>query len=121
MTRFDGGARVRARVALLAAMLAIVVSTACGSGLFGKVYEYEEDVTISLDGSADVIVNASVPALVALRGLDLNTDPSTRLDRDRVRAMYTSPLCEVTRVSRPWRRFGRQFVQIRVRVPDIRK
>jgi hypothetical protein len=116
----DGSARVRARVALLAATLVILASAACGSGLFGKVYEYEEDVHVSLDGSAEVIVNASVPALVALRGLNLNTDPSTRLDRDQVRAAYTSPLCEVTRVSRPWRRFGRQFVQVRAHVPDIR-
>jgi hypothetical protein len=123
MRRIDGSARVRARVALLAtlAVVAIAASAACGSGLFGKVYEYEEDIHISLDGSADVIVNASVPALVALRGLALNTDPSARLDRDQVRAAYNSPLAEVTRVSRPWRRFGRQFVQVRARVPDIRK
>jgi hypothetical protein len=121
MTRIDGNARVHACVALLATTLVILASAACGSGLFGKVYEYEEDVHVSLDGSADVTVNASVAALVALRGLSLNPDPSTRLDRDQVRAAFTSPLLEVTRVSRPWRRFGRQFVQVRLRVPDIRK
>lgn len=121
MTRIDGSARIRARAALLAATLVILASAACGSGLFGKVYEYEEDIYISLDGSAEVIVNASVPALVTLRGVTLNTDPSARLNRDQVRALYESPLSEVTRVSRPWRRFGRQFVQVRARVPDIRK
>ena len=52
----------------------------------------------------DVIVNASVPALVALRGADLGTDPAARLDRDQVRALYDTAVTEVTRVSRPWRR-----------------
>ena len=47
---------------------------ACGS-VFGKVYEYEEDMHVSLDGSADVIVNASIPALVSLRGLELDVEP----------------------------------------------
>jgi hypothetical protein len=108
-------------VALLAATLAILTSVACGSRFFGKVYEYEEDVTVSLDGSAEVVVNASVPALVALRGLPLNVDPTVRLDRELVRAAYSSPLCEVTRVSRPWRRQGRQFVQVRAHIPDLRK
>ena len=47
-----------------------LAGAACGGRLFGKVYEYEEDIYLSLDGSAELIVNASVPALVALRGLD---------------------------------------------------
>jgi len=119
--RIDGGARVRARVALLAATLMIVASAACGTRLFGKAYEYEEDIYVSLDGSADIIVNASVPALVTLRGLNLNVDRAASLDREQVRAAYSSPVCEVTRVSRPWRRQGRQFTQIRAHVPDIRK
>ena len=107
--------------AVLVALVLTAVTAACGGGLFGKVYEYEEDVYLSLDGSAEVIVNASIPALVALRGIDLPLDPAARLDRDQIRAAYTSPLTEVTRVSRPWRRQGRRFVQVRVRVPDIRK
>ena len=37
-------------------------------GLFGRQYEYEEDLYLALDGSATLVVNASVPALVALRG-----------------------------------------------------
>jgi hypothetical protein len=89
--------------------------------MFGKVYEYEEDLYVSLDGSAQLIVNASIPALVTLRGLDLPIDPGVRLDTDRIRAAYTSPLTEVTRVSRPWRRQGRRFVQVRLRVKDIRR
>jgi hypothetical protein len=48
-------------------------------------------------------------------------DPTSRLDRDRIRAAYESAGASVTRVSRPWRRQGRRFVQIRVRVDDIRR
>ena len=36
---------------------------------FGREYEYEEQLYLDVDGSATVIVNASMPALVALRGL----------------------------------------------------
>lgn len=95
----------------------------CGGQLFGKIYEYEEDLYLSLDGSANLIINTSIPALVALRGLDLDDSPSAQVDklRGRIRTLYESPLTEVTRVSRPWRRFGRRFVQIRLQVSDIRR
>lgn len=98
-----------------------IVVAACGGRVFGKVYEYEEDLYVSIDGSAELIVNASIPALVSLRGVDLPVDPAARLDRDRIRAVYASPVTEVTRVSRPWRRQGRRFVQVRLRVADIRR
>ena len=117
MTRIDCGA---ARALFLGVMLALALAAGCG-GLFGKVYEYEEDVTLALDGSAEITVNASAPALAALRGLDLSMDPAVRLDREAVRAAYQTPFAQVTRVSRPWRRHGRRFVQIRLSVPDIRK
>ena len=107
--------------AVVVALLLTAVSAACGGGLFGKVYQYRGGRDLSLDGSAEVIINASIPALVTLRGLDLPLDPAARLDRDMIRAAYTSPLTEVTRISQPWRRHGRRFVQVRVRVPDIRK
>jgi hypothetical protein len=107
-------------VAAILALLAIF-SVGCNQRLFGKVYEYEEDLYLSLDGSAEVTVNASIPALVNLRGLDLPLDPAARLDRDAIRAAYTSPVAEVIRVSRPWRRQGRRFVQIRLRLNDIRR
>jgi hypothetical protein len=114
----DASARVR--VARLLIVLAACAS-ACGGPIFGKAYEYEEDVYVSLDGSADLTINTSIAALVALRGIALNVDPSTRLDREQVRAAYTSPVSEVTRVSRPWTRQGRRFVQVRVHAPDLRK
>jgi hypothetical protein len=111
---------IRVAAALVPLVLSIVAA-ACGGRLFGKVYEYEEDVHVSLDGSAELIVNASIPALVTLRGFDLPVDPAARLDRGRIRAAFTSPLTDVTRVSRPWRRQGRRFVQVRLRVADIRR
>ena len=106
-----------------AACLALAVfAAACGAGpLFGKVYEYEEDLYLSLDGSADIIVNASIPALASLRGLDLDVDPAVPVDRERIRELYESNVTDVRRVSREWRRHGRRYVQIRLHVPDIRQ
>jgi hypothetical protein len=90
------------------------------SDVFGKQYEYEEDLTLDLSGSAMLTVNASVASLVALRGIDLDPQTTT-LDRDRVRALFDSPVARVTSVRRPWRRRGRQFMQVNLRIPDIRR
>ena len=43
-------------------------------------------------------VNASVAALVALRGVDLTSIRSARLDRDEVRALFEGPGVDVTSV-----------------------
>ena len=111
-----------ARAVLVIAMgVATAAGAACTGGLLGKQYEYEEDLYLALDGSATLVVNASVPALVALRGIDLDLDPRPGPDLNRIRAAYESPVTEVTRVSPPWRRAGRRFVQIRLTVKDIRK
>lgn len=112
----------RARAGAFAALLlAVTLTAACGgSSVFGKRYEYEEDLTLDLDGSATLTINASIPALVALRGLDLDQSDS-RVDRDKIRAAYESHVSDVTRVSRPWRRKGRSYVQIRVRTEDVRR
>jgi len=106
---------------LASALLASALAAGCGGGLFGKVYEYEEDAHLSLDGSADITVNASAAALAALRGLNVSMDPAVILDREAVRSAYQSPVTQVMRVSRPWRRQGRRFIQVRVHVPDVRK
>lgn len=111
----------RARVAILALAGALAAAGCGAGGLFGKVYEYEEDLYLALDGSADLIINASIPALVSLRGVDLNTDPSAPVDREKIRALYESPITNVTRVSRPWRRNGRRYVQIRLSVEDVER
>jgi len=108
------------RQALALAALALLLLTSCARP-FGRQYEYEEEVYIDLDGSATVIVNTSVAALAALHGLDVPLDPGVPVDREAIRDLYTSPVTEVTRVSRPWRRDGRRFVQIRVDVSDVRK
>ena len=112
--------RVRA-AALLIVTIAAGATMACGGRLFGKQYEYEEDLYLSTDGSAELTVNASIPALVALRGLDLDTTPAAQVDRIKLRQLYESADTEVMRVSRPWNRDGRRFVQIRVKVHDIRR
>lgn len=105
---------------LLFALLALFAVSGCGGTGLVKQYEYEEDIYLSLDGSATVYVNASIPALVNLRGLDLNTAPTALLDRAKIRTLFSSPAVRVSRIS-SWRRFGRRFVQVRLAVEDITK
>jgi hypothetical protein len=108
--------------AAVLAVLFLAAAGACGgSGLFGRQYEYEEDLTLGLDGRATIVVNASLASLVALRGLPLPVDRAARLRDDEIRALFTSPVTQVIRVSRPWTRKGRRFIQVRVRVSDINR
>jgi hypothetical protein len=93
---------------------------ACGTNPLSRKYEYEEEVYVDLDGSATVYVNAAVPALVALRGADLPLDPSARLDRQDVRAIFESPVSRVANVSTS-RRDGRRYVHVRLEVEDVRR
>jgi len=114
------GARWTVALAALALAAAAFWFRSSVADVFGRQYEYEEDLTIDLDGSATLTVNASLPALVALRGLPL--DPlATSVDRERVRAAYESPVARVVSVPRPWRRHGRQFVQINLEIDDLRR
>ena len=55
-------------------LIALAVSAGCRGGLV-KQYEYEEEIYLSIDGRATMHVNASLPSLVALRGLDVDPDP----------------------------------------------
>jgi hypothetical protein len=96
-----------------------VVSASC-RGTFSRKYEYEEDVYLNADGSATVYVNASVPALVALRGVDLDPDPRARFDRRKVRAIFESPYTEVESVTGS-RRDNRRYAHLRIEVPDVSK
>ena len=109
-------------VAVALVIVWCAISSACGGGggFLGKVYEYDEDLYIALDGSADLVVSASIPALEALRGLKVD-ERSTATLRNLVRDAYQSSVTQVTRVSRPWRRFGRRYVQVRLHVTDVRK
>jgi hypothetical protein len=109
----------RRLVAAAVVVLAIIVSTACGSALRPK-YEYDEDVFLALDGSAIIYLNASVPALVALRGLDLDVDPHARLDRAKIRAFFESPVTHVVNNAAS-RRNHRRYVHLRIEVSDVRR
>jgi hypothetical protein len=113
----------RTRAMLLAVLVAAAAQTACGggNGLLSPQYEYEEDLTLKLDGSATLVVNASIPALIALHALPINPDPRMRADdtRKRLREVYTSPYADVLRVN-TWTKYGRRFVGIRLRIPDVR-
>ena len=79
----------RTRAALLAIVLAAVAAACAGRSPLGPEYEYEEDLTLSMDGSAALVVNTSVLALDALKGMSLNPDVAARTDqlRDQIRAL----------------------------------
>lgn len=104
----------------LVALVLLCASVGGCRGALSRTYEYEEDVHLALDGSATVYVNASVPALVALRAAELPLDPRARLDRADVRAMFDTPVSHVANVSTS-RRDRRRYVHVRVDVPDIRR
>jgi hypothetical protein len=103
-------------------VLALLVSTAACSGtssLFRQ-YEYEEEVYLSLDGSATIYVNSSLPALNALRGTTFDASQTARVDIPAVRAWFSTPATRVVRVSQS-RRSNRRFVHVRLDVDDITK
>jgi hypothetical protein len=108
------------RVGVCAALVAAVMAAAsCGGGIFGQ-YEYEEDLYLSLDGSATIYVNSSIAVLNALRGASMDADPAAPLDVDAVRGFFTSPVTRVTRVTRSTRR-NRRYVHVRIAVDDVRR
>lgn len=107
------------RLAFALVLIAVLASIACGNVIARK-YEYEEEVFLDLDGSATVYVNASVPALVLLRGVKLPVDASARLDRQMVRDLYQSPVTQVASVTTS-RREGRRYVHLRLNASDVRK
>jgi hypothetical protein len=110
------------RAGWIAALSLAALTLAIGCGrLFGREYEYEEQLYLAVDGSATLTVDASVPALIALRGFALDSSPRALLDPARVRQLYESPACHVTRVPRPWYRHGRRFVQIQMQIDDVRQ
>lgn len=106
------------RGVLIVSLALAVVAGGCRSA-FAPKYEYEEDVHLTLDGSATIYVNASVPALVALRGANLPLDAAARLDRADVRAFFETPVSHVENVTMS-RRDGRRYLHVRIEAPDIR-
>lgn len=109
------------RVRALASVLVVLASMACSRSVsLFRQYEYEEEVYLSLDGTATVYVNSSIPALNALRGTSFDTNPTSRVDRDAVRTYFATPNTHVTWV-RPSRRSNRRFVHVRLEVDDVRR
>lgn len=87
---------------------------------FLRQFEYDEDIHLSLDGTAVIYVNASLPALAALRGADVDLSPGGRFDRERIAALFDRPGVHVARVTSS-RRHGRRFAHVRIEVSDIRR
>jgi len=110
------------RLRMLCGLCVLLVGTvACGgaTSIFRQ-YEYEEEVYLSLDGTATVYVNASLAALNALRGASFDASPTARVDVPAVRAFFDSPTTRVTRVSQS-RRNGRRYVHVRLDADDVRR
>jgi len=105
---------------VFAALALIAATTACGQGGVFRQYEYEEEMYLSLDGSATVYVNASIAALNALRGTAFDVRPNALVDRSAVRAYYDTPATRVVWV-RPSRRSNRPFAHVRLDVDDVRR
>ena len=106
------------RFAALVCMTAI--AAACGTGGLFRQYEYEEDIYLSLDGTATVYVNGSVAALDALLGTSFDINPNAVVDRAKILAFYSTPVTRVTSVNTS-RRSNRRFVHVRLDVDDVRK
>src|ERR1700680_370475 len=108
----------------IGAAIVLLVAAVAGGRLRGVFrqsgYEYEEEMYLSLDGSATVYVNSSVAALDALRGASFDPDPIARLDLAAIRKYYTTPVTRVVRVS-PSRRNNRRFIHVRLEVDDVRR
>ena len=100
------------------AVAIVVAATAC-SGLFRQ-YEYEEDLYLSLDGSATLYVNSSIAALDALHGAPFDAAPLAPVDRTAIRDYFSSPFAHVNGRVATSRRSGRRFVHVRIDVDDVR-
>lgn len=109
-----------ALVIALGALGALAAWTSgCSRGERFREFEYEEEIVLSLDGSASVFVNTSVAALNALRGASFPTAPSANIDRDAIRSWFSTPAARVTRRPGLSRRHGRRFLHVRLEVDDV--
>src|SRR5262245_43980238 len=128
---------VRLRAAIVSFFFAFAL-VACdslpGAGLFTQ-YEYEEDTYLSLDGTATVYVNSSIPALNTLPRSRFDTNPNATIDRAAIAAFFekgdpesrsqaspsgTSSPVRVTRVTFS-HRHNRVYVHMRMSVDDVRQ
>jgi hypothetical protein len=104
----------------LALAAGLVIAVAACRSPFGPQYEYEEQVYLRVDGAATVVVDSSIAALVALRGVALDPAAPASTDRANLRSMFEAAGCHVDNVGQPWRRRGRRFVQVRISTSDVR-
>jgi len=129
-----------ARAVVLAAVVAAIVALVASSGVCAQEsgarspasrpgltrllgldsYEYDELVDLSLDGSALIDIDGSIPALVALRGARLDVDPEARFDRETIRSLVQGQGVKIVEMS-SYRRHLRRFVHVRIAVDDIRR
>jgi len=92
--------------------LGTVVAVGCTNPIGGPEYEYDEQLYLGVDGSAELVINSSIAALVALHNLPLDPSPDVEVDRERVAQAFSDAGCGEVTVNRPWTRNGRRFVQI---------
>ena len=92
--------------------LGTVVAAGCTNPLGGRQYEYDEELYLGVDGSAELVINSSIAALVALHNLPLDPSPQVEVDRERVAQAFSDAGCGEVTVNRPWTRNGRRFVQV---------
>ena len=107
------------RARLFALMTSALFIASCTNPL-ARQYEYEEQLYLAVDGSATVVVDASLPALVLLRGASFDPSINGSTDRAAIRRLYEGAGCPVDRVSRLWQRSGRRFAQIQISVKDLK-
>jgi hypothetical protein len=96
---------------------------ACGgiNNPLGPQYEYVEQVYLNTDGGASVSIDASIPALVALRGAALDPSPSARVDQGAVQKVFEKGGCkDIRQVGQPWRKKDRWFIEVRIEAADVR-
>ena len=111
----------KSSICALCVLCVLILSSACsGTTTLFRQYEYEEEVYLSLDGSATIYVNSSLPALNALRGTTFDASPAARVDIPAVRAYFSTPATRVVRLTQS-RRNNRRFVHVRLDVDDITK
>ena len=104
---------------LLSLGVLVIAVAACGSSGLFRQYEYEEEMYLSLDGSATVYVNSSIAALNALRGTSFDTATRARIDREAVQRLFTTPATRVIRITTSRRR-SRQYVHVRLETDSVR-
>ena len=75
-----------------------MMSACSGTTSLFRQYQYEEEMYLSLDGTATLYVNSSLAALERAARDDVRPGPTARVDTAAVRAYYSTPATRVVRV-----------------------